>query len=162
MTVPTLETVLAYAAKVARDAFKVRHEVRPMWAGHTADGELVMVVPEKFGNAADKQFAVDQVRAIFKEKKVVMFTFMTEAWMVDSKSTTPQSISRLMRTREGLADHPDRREVVQIIAEDRERSIMGMYFILRPEHGKPTLSPFRKQESMETSGRMTGLLREQT
>jgi len=156
----TLDQIMAHAAKTARDSFRDRGYVVPMWAGHTASGELIMIMPDKFTTGEQKQIAVDKVRAIFKEKGVVMFAFMTEAWMIDSAQSSQAIVARAWFSGKSLEHHPDRREAIYIQAEDKERCIIGHYFILRPEHGKPTLSPFRKGGSLDGVGRMFGLLRE--
>lgn len=158
----TLETMLAHAAKVARHTFQERGEVQPMWVGHRADGELVFFTPRHFSNARDKDATVAQVRAVFRTQRVVMFSYICEAWVLDSRATTPESAERAMQMLSAggsLEHHPDRREIVAVQAEDKTRSLMGHYFILRPEHGKPTLSPFRRMpESEVREGRMVGLL----
>lgn len=159
--VMTLEQVLAAAAKVARQAFNARGEVAPMWCGHRADGELVIITPESFATTAHKEAAAREVRRVFKEQGVVMFGYMTEAWMLESPAVPMSVFSRAIERGGSLEHHPDRREIIAIQAEDKTRCLLGHYFILRPEHGKPSLSPFIKTGSGEladSSGRMTRLL----
>lgn len=161
-TLTTLIYVLAVANRTARETFKEKGEVHPMWCGHTVLNELVMVLPEQFRNADDKDKAVAAVRRIFKEKEVVAFSFMCEAWILESRTASPEAFKRGMNIgrNESLEHNPDRREVIQVVAEDRESTISGHYFILRPEHGKPTLSPFHRHDFGSTTGRMTNLLRD--
>jgi len=156
-----LEDILAYAAKTARSAFNQKGEVAPMWAGHTATGELVMCIPENFNDGDAKQKAVDGVRKIFREKGVVQFAFMTEAWVLDTKTAgSDLAVKLALRSGRSLEHHPDRREVVMLQAEDKERCLIAYYYILRPEYGKPTLSPLIKTPEDITGlrGRMMGLL----
>lgn len=70
--------------------------------------------------------------------------------------TAPDAMEYIGR----MSEHPDRREVVAINAEDCDgANMMGWYFILRPEHGKPTLSPLHMSEATESAGQLMGLLR---
>jgi hypothetical protein len=63
-----------------------------------------------------------------------------------------------MQTR--ASEHPDRREGLRITAEDRSgECISGHFYILRPEHGPPVLSPFHEDEEWTPmGGRLMGLL----
>jgi len=155
----TLEEIFAHAAKVARQTFNARGVIAPMWMGHTAIDELVSIMPEQFKTAEDKDQAVAAVRAIFKERGVVRYSFMTEAWILQSRDSSEAAVLRAAHAGKSLEHHPDRREVVAVQAEDKQRCLTGFYPILRPEHGKATLAPFKRNDAAEYSkGRMVGLL----
>lgn len=134
----TLEQTLDDAVRFAVDTFNNRGEVLPMFV---ADGDERLVIATPWGNNEEKDLVMRQMRAVFALKNVKQFAFMTEA--------------------NSLADHPDRREVLIVRAEDKQRSLQKVFFILRPEHG-----PAKLKEAAEfsepvdgESGRMVGLLR---
>jgi hypothetical protein len=53
-----------------------------------------------------------------------------------------EAIAEYAKGGANLADHPDKRKVCFIIAADHEgNQVAGYRFILKPEHGKPKLSP---------------------
>jgi hypothetical protein len=79
-----------------------------------------------------------------------------EAWCVEAKE-----IPSSHRLGGSLASHPDRREIVAIVAEDCDGSHkQGSLYILRPESGKPTLSPVKIFPSAEAVGRFVNLFSE--
>jgi hypothetical protein len=88
------------------------------------------------------------------------YCYMDEAWIVDDRrGQLGLDIERVKR--EGVKNHPDRREIVMFSAENRRgEQLTAKRFILRPEIGKPTLSPLEIDEPFDHSeGRMVGLLR---
>jgi hypothetical protein len=122
-----------------------------MWHAVRDNDENVLIATP-WSNDEEKQATVDALRHLFRAHHVKRFAFMVEAWvrqaasMEDINSCPP-------------SEHPDRREVLMITAEDRDGSqIMGFYYILRPEHGPAKLSPLHVQPFDGTAGRMVGLL----
>ena len=58
-----------------------------------------------------------------------------------------------------IRKHPDRKEIIFILAEDKYHSRTGLYYILRPKVGKPRLSEFQESEKAEhIEGTFTSLL----
>lgn len=152
----TLEQLVKENAEFAAHTFKLTGELVPMWIAECEDGSVLpIMVP-----MTDKAMVIRAIRAIFKEKRVKRYVFMTEAWTLVAKDRTPKEAEEMQRYAENhsLANHPDRREIIMVTGEDRENSIMGQMFILRPEHGKPTVSPFEILTMGKLEGRMTGLL----
>jgi hypothetical protein len=136
------------AAEIAQREFAERGEVNPMWIADTATGERLMI-PGLLPN----ELMVVALRAIFRDSNVVRYVTIQEAWMAKLSSEE-------MATFDGpVREHPDRREVIFFHAEDKQGCVFARYFILRPEHGKPTLSPLQYQGVPDGSdGRLTGLL----
>ena len=106
------------------------------------------------------------IRPLFRDKDVQQYVFMTEAWTVlaADEDAAAEAVDRC-RTGQGLKDHPDRREIVMLQAEDKTgKTLGGMYYILRPEHGPPVLSPLHMMddEVITRTGLLTGMLTERS
>jgi hypothetical protein len=128
------------------------HEVIPMWHAVQGNGEHILIATPWEGDD-DKRITVDALRQMFAAKQVKRFAFIVEAWI--ARVSTKEEVWDGPRP----SEHPDRREVLMIHAEDRSgESIMGQYYILRPEHGPPKLSPLEVMPYDAMTGRMTGLL----
>ena len=128
------------------------HEVLPMWHAVQGNGEH-MLIATPWKDDTEKMITVDMLRRVFREHHVKRFAFIVEAWLATLK--TKREVDEGPRP----SEHPDRREVLMVTAEDRDGSqIMGVYYILRPEHGPPKLSPLDVQTYDKTAGRMVGLL----
>lgn len=128
------------------------HEVLPMWHAVYGNGEHA-IIATPWSSDEDKEIALDMLRMLFRVHQVKRFAFIVEAWI-----TVVQTKHELYKG-PPPSEHPDRREVLMVTAEDRDGSqIMGLYYILRPEHGPPTLSPLKVQPYNATAGRMVGLL----
>jgi hypothetical protein len=89
-----------------------------------------------------------------------------EAWTL-GRMIKPEEVDAIMR--DGIANHPDRVEVVQLQGEDLEcGQIMGQRKIIRPESGKPYLAPLEMLNDLpsiphgallsQSEGRMVGVL----
>ena len=151
-----LRQMIEAASSAVEKLFKIRGVIRPMYDCMTADGvRFVTPAPHE-----DKDAAVAMMRALFVIKNVVRYVFIDEAWMLDQKGDAAEG-ARLeaWAAKYGVASHPDRREIVMFIAEDLAGRLSAHRFILRPEHGKPRLSPlkFIPAETL-AHGRMVGLL----
>ena len=148
---PALQKLFDVAAMNAKRIFEDSGEVLPMW--HVVDGNgdnLLLATP--WTSDEEKRDIIVKLRELFRLRKVKRLVFMVEAWIAavraDSEGETPRP-----------SEHPDRREVIIINAEDRDGSnLYGMYYILRPEHGPPTLSPLKLQAYDKTAGHMVGML----
>ena len=152
-----LQWLLEHASEFAATTFAKRGRVEPMWIAISDIARFVMTA-----DSDDKDANVAAIKKFFAKERVKLYVFMDEAWMVDrTKSGPPISSTEFSdMDRKGLKDHPDRREIVALSGEDGQRIALGMRYILRPEHGKPSLTPltFEFGESGELGGRMVGLL----
>jgi hypothetical protein len=144
---------LAYADHVIAGIFKDAGEVQPMWHLVQENGpQLALLTP--WNNAREKDAAADYIRAIIKERKIVRYAFMAETWMVQADPADVESAVRLAR-RGQLSKHQDRREALIVQVEDRDtkEQLSRVRFILRPEHGKATLSPPHQYDGEMVAGR---------
>lgn len=147
----TLEELLDYIAKFARQAFNKQGELFPMWIGFTATGEQY-VIPTPWRNNTEKDVAAFKLRRFFQEKNVVRYAFICEAWTLLTDDPD------IMQKINSVAEHPDRIEVVNVIVADKNREIGGMYRIIR-EGKKVSLGEFEKSPIDNASiGRMSQLL----
>ena len=127
------------------------HEVLPMWHAVAGNGENVLIATP-WSSDEEKDAAVRSLRMLFARDQVKRFAFITEAWIRQARSMDDALDGR-------VSEHEDRREVVMISAEDRDGSmLMGWFYILRPEHGPPKLSPLEVKDFDGSTGRMMGLL----
>ena len=137
------------------------HEVLPMWHAVFGNDEHVLIATP-WSNDHEKDTVVKGLRKMFAAEQVKRFAFIVEAWT--AQVTQPENVTKAQKAYleyDGPrpSEHPDRREVLMITAEDRSgESIMGWYYILRPEHGPPKLSPLEVMSTDNMAGRMMGLL----
>jgi hypothetical protein len=150
-----LREMIVIASSAVEKLFQHRGVIRPMYHCMTADrGIFVTPAPHE-----DKDTAVALMRALFTVKNVVRYVFIDEAWIVSQKGDAAE-FARLeaWAAKHGVVNHPDRREVVIFLAEDLAGRLSAHRLILRPEHGKPKLSPLKFTEATAAKGRMVGLL----
>lgn len=153
---PTLRQLFQIGCHNAKRLFLERGEVTPMWHAVPEDGEHLLIATP-WEDDDEKVIAIEYLRHKFKKLKVLRFVFIVEAWVVQMPEQVATNEAGPPWPRP--SEHPDRREVVKIQAEDRDGSALsGMYYILRPEHGPATLSPFHEDQFTSVAGRLTGLL----
>jgi len=146
----TAREMLDHMSEFAAKLFHDTGAVHPMWILENDNEVLPIVAP--FDGPDTKDAAAKFVRSKAKEMKAQVSGFMAEAWVVELKKDQPSPKS--------ISKHEDRREIIQIFAEDTSGAhVMGAYYILRPEHGKAKLSPFKVYpEADHISGRFTSIL----
>jgi hypothetical protein len=152
-----LRSLIEFASKQAEKIFRIQGAIHPMYHAIKADGQqIIFNAPDD-----DKDVSVAITMAAFELENVDRYVFIDEAWVVDTRGTD-QDLDMDYVNRYGLRDHPDRREVVTFFAENRRGERMqGTRYILRPERGKPSLSPLKIEDmtGSKSEGRMVGLLR---
>jgi len=151
---PSLRQLFEIGCKNAARLFRDEGSVMPIWHAVPGDAKANhLLIATPWGDDDEKEIALDVVRDMFKEHQVQRFVCVVEAWVV--KGADPKALFA-----ERPSQHPDRREVIRIQAEDRDGSVLsGMYYILRPEHGPATLSELHEDPpDMVLAGRMMGLL----
>jgi hypothetical protein len=143
--------------------FASRGEIAPMWHAVTStDEHLIEAHPTFLG----KDLAMVMIRVFFKATDVVRYVYIGEAWTL-SRLIEPGEEEAIMR--DGLENHPDRIEIVQLQGEDNEcGQIMGQRRIIRPESGRPCLGPLEMIGDLpsvpdgarlsHSEGRMVGVL----
>lgn len=142
-----LEKLFKFGAESVEHLFKVQGYLVPMWVGISDKGAHVpIIVPD----LDDKDAVAEKIKEFLKKEKIQRYVCMMEAWIYEGKEMPPE-----VKEGKSIEHNPDRREVIHILAEDRDGNTMsGQYYILRPEHGKPKLSPLKVHEkASRTEGR---------
>lgn len=147
-----LDEWVKHHAEFSARVFNDLGSLTAMWVAQTKDGMIMPIMAP----LADKDQILMAIKMLFREKQVIRYVFMTEAWILESKTKEiPESIKRGA----AVSSHPDRREIIMVTAEDRDGTqLMGHMYILRPEHGKPTVSPFKLLDGFANEGRFAKLL----
>jgi len=138
-----LRELLAFADKQAGEMFKQTGEVLPMWDLEDGEGNRFLAVTP-FTDTGNKESVAAIIRRLISDRGIVRYAFLCEAWsaIVQAEDQIPQT----------LVDHPDRREVLIIFVEERGGATLSRTrYILRPEHGKPTLSPPNDNEAYDNA-----------
>jgi hypothetical protein len=151
-----LKSLIEFASVQAEKIFRRTGAIYPMYHAISASGETKILTPKM----VDKDVGVAMVKVWLALENIDRYVFIDEAWILDTAKSggPPPDMARIRR--EGLRNHPDRREVVMFAAENRRGEMLtAARFILRPEHGKASLSPLKlnDMDRLESSGRMVGL-----
>jgi len=154
----TLQELFDMAAKGAAMLFATQGEVHPMLHGTGPTGAPIFI-PLIWEDQREKTRVLKRLRMALPAFGVRQYAIISEAWIVECWAKDAQkALDRLARF-ETLADHPDRREALTVTAADKDGNVIGGYFyILRPEHGPPKLSPLHNDDVRETLGDFTDLL----
>ena len=156
----SLKQLIKSASEHAEAIFQNTGEFLPMWHAVTANREAIFLMCPEF--LEDKDIGVALIRKAFELNDVERYVFISEAWLIDTTKDNYDEARIRRALREGLEHDPDRREVIAFSAENRDGEAQtARRYILRPEHGKPTLAPLMLDEMSritESSGRMVGLL----
>jgi hypothetical protein len=156
----TLKDLIITASKSADRIFRKDSCIHPLYHMLKPNGESAIW---SAADLDDKETMVMAARAIMRELSIERYVFINEAWVLEAMNRTPEEVAEIDRfTSEfGVSEHPDRREVVMFFAENKAgEHLMAHRYILRPEHGKPSLSALKWFEPGELPirGHMTGLL----
>lgn len=152
-----LKSLVEFASKQAEKIFRKTGVLYPMYHAIDARGEHKILTSQ----AEDKDIGVAMVKAWFALNHIDRYVFLDEGWILDDRKGSGPDRDWAKIAREGLRYHPDRREVVLFFAENRRGEMLtAARFILRPEVGKPSLSPLKIDDmtGVESQGRMVGLL----
>jgi hypothetical protein len=148
------QRLLDHMARFAKLVFERVEEVQPMWLLEDADGKIQPIVTP-FSGSESKEEAANLIKLALVQHKAVRYGFMAEAWsvVVDKQHPDFNKTDKIEPS-----GHRDRREIVNLVVEDDQGDFMhGRFFILRPEVGKPSLSPFKQEEPEKLTGSMTHL-----
>lgn len=140
------------------DIFTDQQNIQPMWFLSDEGGALT-VVCTPWENDQEKEASIAYVKQLMKERHTVVYASIAEVWTLeaDKDKGLPESV----KLGSSIASHPDRREAIVMIAQDKSGDCICLTkYILRPEHGKATLSEMRIQKFNNSSieGRMANLL----
>ena len=153
---PGLTSMIEFASRQAEKIFRRTGVIYPMYHAINRHGRNLLFD----GPTCDKDAAVAIVKAWLRANDIDRYVFFDEAWIVDARYRPGLDLEKAFH--EGLRNHPDRREIVMFSAEDRAGNMLtASRFILRPEHGKPTLAPLKIDDmtGVTSAGRMVGLLK---
>lgn len=150
----TLESIFDHGKDAAKHLFDMQCKINPMWIIETKNGQRVPMMVEMNEN---KDEVAKAIKKALKKLKAVRYVSILEAWAIETKD---HKIPESLLLGAPVSQHPDRREVVIVQAEDKvEGSMSGMFYILRPETGKPRLSGFKENPRTERQeGRFVNLL----
>lgn len=147
--------LMQHMATFARFAFQETGELQPMWLLQNADG-MIQPVMTPFDTPDGKDKAARAIRTAIKAHGAIRYGFMSEAWMVTIKKEDPEfpDAHNIQPS-----THRDRREIIKLLVEDDQGGhVFGHFYILRPETGKPSLSPLKlNNEYDNVGGRFSGL-----
>jgi hypothetical protein len=151
----TLRAMVDFASPLIAERFAKHGMIYPMWHVVRGDGNHEIKTDVHF----DKDAAAILMRAYFMLVRARRYLFIDEAWMAAVGLDRAETVTRYA-SQGRLSEFPDRREAVMFSGEDRNGdSIMGVRYILRPEHGKPTLAPLEIQDRPGVSyGRFVNML----
>jgi hypothetical protein len=157
-----LRRMFDQASAFCERRFAQTGEIAPMWQAITSDGDVLI---EPHPTFLSKDNAAALIRALFDLRDVVRYVYVGEAWTLN-RMIKPEEQEKIFR--EGISEHPDRVEVVQIQGEDREcGQLIGARDIIRPEGRKPYLGPMvmvndlphiPRGATIQSEGRMVGML----
>ena len=155
----TLEEWIKQISEIVGQIFAAKGRVAPIF--HIIINDAAFLMPVEM---SDKEATFAVARAVIQQSGASRYLFISEAWMHTAPSDISKAELRRMQ-RDGLERHPDRREVVNYQAEDRDGGGASAHqFILRPEVCRPTLSPlhFNEMTPGQSRGRMANMFGEKT
>ncbi len=112
-------------------------EIQPMFVGEDEKGEKTALMTP-FSSDEEKQMIARMVHEFFVEKQILRYAFLSEGWM---RVATPEENKNPKKIDPKVSEHEDRREALIVVANDGITDVYMCRYILRPEHGKPCLSP---------------------
>lgn len=149
-----LEELFDHTAKFAAETFLAQGDLLPMWVAEDSKGAKTLIATP-FGSEEEKDLTAATVRKIFKDVGAVRCAFISEAWILASDDTG--KMPKDYKMGDPIREHPDRKEVIIVTAEDNVGvSMMGRYAIIRPKGGKPTLGPLEKGGTTTGHGKDAG------
>jgi hypothetical protein len=156
---PDLSKLLDHASFFVEEQFRHVGRITPMWIAVDQKGNQVVVPPPvPFVTQAAKDYATLVVRALFALTGVTRYVFICESWILLAEDA-PIDIEAVQR--DGISDHPGRREVVNLTAEsDVSGLVLAWRPIIRPAKGKARLGPLvvEQRAGLTVEGRMSSML----
>jgi len=147
----TLESLISFNKEYAESIFKEHKEFAPMIVGYTKDNKNRIAILGHFENSDEKENWYRLASLIFLVNNVDKYVVMTEGWAVRSKENeTDEDLYKYG----SLADHPNRMEVLSIVAVNKHGAKMSSIEIMPDK----TLKPISDMEGYGIKGRITELL----
>jgi hypothetical protein len=161
---PTLTQLLDIGEEHARLILIKHHEetLTPFYHFVVPGSDKDVLMPCAFGSDLDKQLAVFMASAIARDTNAVAVMFVSEAWMValEAPPDTEATIESARAAFEAAdmpspSRHPDRVEVVNLVASDGIQTIARHLRMARNKRGKLVALHREKEDNMlEVGGRM--------
>lgn len=156
----TLDQLMEHGKEAAAHLFKEHGMLHPMWLCESANGQMIPICVEIPDRDKRDMFA-QALKLTFKRNRIMRYVALLESWVLEMPAETDLKDVDFSKS---FKEHPDRREAIFVQAEDidgTQRS--GLFYILRPEHGKPTLSAFKDFSNSDkpSEGRFARLLSEE-
>lgn len=149
-----LRELIEVGSKVAEQTFRARGVLQALYRCIDAQGRDHFVpAPDQ----CSKDDAVAIMRAFMKLKQIARYCFFDEAWTLSYSENDP-ALANYMDRGGMPRDHPQRREIVMLVAEDDIGMLFAHRDIVRPQKGRPYLGPLSFPDYGKTEGRMVGLL----
>jgi hypothetical protein len=149
MSEQQLRELIEISSKNAERDFAKHGRLEPAW--YCVDGDdRGMFLPSP---SVDKDTAAALMRALFVMHGVKRYVFVDEAWMVATQNPSDQQLKDYER---GIAEDPNRMEIVMFSGEDRDAG--GHRFILRPPGRRAHLGPLTVERYEHSGGRFVGML----
>lgn len=170
MTV-TKDDLLKFGGDYVADLMRKKGSIGLMVFGHRADDTIIAVPLQAIWNSNDmaKNIAVAMLKDRLKKEDAVCYLAVCEAWMIDHRAMKEPmppvvDVADALRKLGRPSQHPDRIEVVLLIAGDKLGTGSRIFRIVRTRNGKfDRLEPVEMPEGSGLSdGRLTDLLVERT
>jgi hypothetical protein len=153
-----LQTMMEAAQEAARQTIRAGEQIPLTYICETSDGrELALEVPF----IPRMQVLADTLRQLFADAGIVRYiTIGQGVGMAGAELEQSKKDGTMTGRTIDLLNHPDRREMVYILGEERNGpALVWAFYVLRPEHGRPVLAPPITVAADETAGFPTGLLK---
>jgi hypothetical protein len=154
-----LKALLDDASVFVEKQFHDVGRIAAMWIAADQGGNQVVVpTPVPFTSSGAKDFATMVVRTMFELTGVTRYVFVCESWILLAEDG-PVDIEAVQR--DGIADHPGRREVINMTAESEVGGlVLAWRPIIRPTKGKARLGPLvvEQRDGLTVEGRMSSML----
>src|SRR4029077_5293755 len=146
-----LRDLIEFASTQMEKRFKHVGRIYPMWHAETESETLIITA-----DIENKDATTAVLTKLFREHGVVRYMFIDEAWIVEASAIAPDELQHMQQ--HGLSEHPNRREIVMIHAEDKNGVQTATREIIRPAKGKARLGPLVFDDYTSMEGRWTGML----
>jgi hypothetical protein len=156
-TSTNLRGLIELVSAGAEVIFNKRGELSPFWHCIARDGTLHLVPAPP----CDKDVSVAIMKCFMEEHDIAMCCFVDEAWAAHlSNSAEVTAFDAIQARGGGVADYPQRQEVVIFNAEDELGMMTASRAILRPHGKRPRLGPLviNDLEGWSSRGRFVGML----
>lgn len=149
----TLEKFIKAIDKTACEIFAHVGRLQPIYHIVAENGD-VMILPAL---SPDKDVSVAMAQAAMVLFDATRYVFLCEAWVLQTEDQ--EEMNRVWKSGEGIADHPNRIEMIHYQGEDdKEGSLTASRLIVRTEGQSPHLSKLVFRRDGTSEGRFVGLL----